>query len=319
MRRLHLSEFNHALDLIGDDPVSDSNSPGTEQITQQEPINTIEKGVPFDIKLFAKELHQASDAKGRAYAECTQSISGYSIAHDCILNTVKKILGYPVKSFATSWLPVLMRSTIGTSIHSFIQDYSNQFTELEPSIKVPSIRFSGRIDGIISNHILVEIKSCTYADYQKILKTRSPRKEDFYQAMTYKWILENHLEEAKNPGVKTRTGPPRQEKYEIDTIQLIYVAHDIMASDIEDFGQCLKSIKDIKKALNSRKNEFFFMTSVVLETSTFDQQPYIDHIERKIKAINYYVDANKLPVKGDEFVDTKKCFFCLYSANCDQR
>jgi len=62
-----------------------------------------------------------------------------------------------------------MRSTIGTAIHDFVQSNTNQFTESEVSLKIPSIKFSGRLDNLIGPNILVEIKSCTYSDYEKLL------------------------------------------------------------------------------------------------------------------------------------------------------
>ncbi len=36
----------------------------------------------------------------------------------------------------------------------------------------------------------------------------------------------------------------------------------------------------------------------------------------KYKKINWYIDNNKIPKLGDEFVDAKKCFFCLYADQC---
>ncbi len=95
------------------------------------------------------------------------------------------------------------------------------------------------MDNLNGNNVLVEIKSCTHTDYAKIIRTQRPRQADFYQTIAYKYILENHLKEAKNPGVKTRTGTPKLDKYDIDTIQFIYLAHDITASDVEDFGTAI--------------------------------------------------------------------------------
>lgn len=206
---------------------------------------------------------------------------------------------------------------MGSAIHDTIQTNTTQFTEVEKSIKVPSIRFSGRLDALINSNILVEIKSCNYVDYKKIIKTQQPRINDFYQTMTYKYILENHLNEAKNPGVETRTPTPSLDKYNIDTIQLIYIAHEIYSSDVEDFGLCLDIIKRLKKSLNSKNNQFFFMTSLILDMNNFDPKPYIDWIDNKIKKINYYVDNNKLPDANDQYVDRKKCFYCLYTDSCD--
>ena len=149
-----MSEFRTLLDVIGDNSTKQS----SQQIHEQPNMPTItpvaEQREPFNIQLFADEIKNHSEIKGAAYAELAQNISGYDIAHNCISNVVKKILKYPVKSFAQSWLPVVLRSTIGSAIHDFIQDHSKQFTELEPIIKIPSIIFSGRIDGLIGNNVL---------------------------------------------------------------------------------------------------------------------------------------------------------------------
>ena len=322
-----MSEFNDLLNIIGSDkePIQEA------QISDQQNLETapVQLGVnehrsPFSIQLFADEIRNHSEGKGRAYAELAQNISGYDIAHNCISNVVKKILKYPVKSFAQQWLPVILRSTVGSGIHDFVQQHSDQFTELEPSIKIPSIRFSGRIDGLIGNNVLVEIKSCTFDDYRKIVKSQRPRTPDFYQMMTYKYILENYLTEAKQQPLKsksnpegTRTPPPALDKYDIDTLQIIYVAHNILSDDIEDLGQALENIKHIKQVLKSKHDQFYFMTSIVLNTKDFDTVPYLDFIHRKIERINWYVNSNKLPTCDDEFVDTKKCFFCLYKDNCE--
>jgi CRISPR/Cas system-associated exonuclease Cas4 (RecB family) len=270
---------------------------------------------PFNVDLFAKEVWKKSDEKGRTYSKLTQNISGYDIAHNCIAMVVYKLLNTPIKSFASKWLPIMMRGVIGTAIHDFIQGTSNQFTELEPTLKVPSIRYSGRLDALIGNNILVEIKSCTYSDYSKIIKKQKPRNEDFYQCMTYKYILENHLNEAKTADVKRRTQPPALDVYDIDTIQLIYIAHDLSASDVEDFGLMLKKIKQIKKTLNSKSNSFFFMTTLTINLTEEISKPYIDFVHDKINRINWYVKNNKIPGSDDPYVN-KKCFFCLYKDIC---
>lgn len=317
-----MSEFNQLLDII------EKERP--EQIIEQNIIassmTVSEQKEPFSIQLFADEIKNHSEVKGQAYSELTQSISGYDIAHNCISNVVKKILKYPVQSFAQSWLPIVLRSTVGKGIHDFVQNHSNQFTEIEPSLKVPSIRFSGRLDALIGRNVLVEIKSCTFEDYRKILKSQRPRTEDFYQMMVYKYVLENYLDEAKQQTLKTkenpngvRTLPPKLDSYDINKLQIIYIAHNILADDVEDLGQCLENIKNIKRVLNSKHDQFYFMSSIVLDTDMFDPSPYINHIKSKMDRINWYVDSNKLPTVQDEFVDLNKCFFCLYRPDCELR
>lgn len=104
---------------------------------------------PFDISKFSLELKEMSEEKNKGFMQHSKNINGYSVAHECIGNTVKKILGVPVPSYTARWLPLYLRSTIGSAIHDFIQDNTSQMTEIERSIKVPSIRFSGRLDGLI--------------------------------------------------------------------------------------------------------------------------------------------------------------------------
>ena len=280
---------------------------------------------PFDIALFANEIKEHSESKNRDYYELQQSISAYSIAHDCILNVVKKIQGHQVKSFADTWLPIFMRSVIGTAIHDAIQSHTKQFTEIERSLKVPSIRFSGRMDAIIGNSILVEIKSCPYTDYKKIIKTNKPREEDFIQLLTYKYIIENYLKEAQSQPLKseefpngTRTPPPSLEKYNIEKLQFIYIAHDLVASDMENISEAMKMIQILKKELDSKDNKFFFIKQLVIRTDTIDPM-WLKWIENKIKRINWYVDNNKLPGIDDPYIDTKGCYFCRYSLGCEMR
>jgi len=275
---------------------------------------------PFNIDKFNQELFEKSSVKNKLYRETIQNISAYDISSGCIRDIFYKLTNTPVESFADKWLPILMRSVIGTAIHEFIQSNSNQFTEHEVALKIPSIRFSGRLDNLIGPNILTEIKSCPYSDYEKIIKTRKPRVSDFYQTMVYKYILEKYIEEARDPNIPIRKGAskPKFEKYDIQTIQFIYVAHDITATDVESFGEILSRIKDLKRLLNSKSNSFFFMTTLIIDSINDVAEKYIEYVENKIKYINYYVDNNIIPPADDPFIDTKACFFCLYSRGvCD--
>lgn len=275
---------------------------------------------PFNIDTFNQELFERSSVKNQLYREAVQNISAYDVASGCIREVFYKLTNTPVKSFADKWLPILMRSTIGSAIHDFIQSNTNQFTEREVSLKVPSIRFSGRLDNLIGPNILVEIKSCTYADYGKIIRTRKPRIADFYQTMVYKYILENYLDETRDPEIKIRTGTrkPKLDKYDIQTVQFIYIAHDVTANDVENFGEALERIKELKRLLNSKSNSFFFMTTLVIDTINNIVDDYIKYVENKIKAINYYVENNILPPTDDPFIDKSACFFCMYKDICQK-
>ncbi len=289
------------------------------QNAETKEIDFNEKRKPFDVGLFSREVSNKAEGKNKVYAQLAQNISSYDISDGCIRSVVYKLLGTPVKDFRDRWLPISFRATLGNACHDFIQGTTDQFSEGEVSLKVPSIRFSGRLDNLNGNNVLAEIKSCTYTDYSKIIKTQRPRNADFYQTIAYKYILENHLEEAKNPGVPTRSGVPSLDMYDIDTIQFLYLAHDITASDVEDLGTSLKLVKSVKQQLNSKRNPFYFITSLILDTNCFDVEPYILFVKNKITRINEYLVANKLPPETDEFTNKKKCFFCMYNNVCDIR
>lgn len=274
------------------------------------------KGKPFDTSIFNEELREKSEVKNKNFSKFSKNINAYSISSECICAVIMKILGYPIKSFADKWLPLVMRGTIGSAIHDVIQDNTKQFTEVECSMKVPSIRFSGRIDGIIGNNILCEIKSCTYSDYEWIIKNQAPRKADFYQLIAYKYIIENYLKEIQNGESKLRTPPPKLDKYEIDTIQFIYVAHDLCSADVDSIKDAFYIVDHTKKMFKSKYNQFYFMTSLVLDTNCFNVEKYIGFVKEKIELINYYVEHNKLPTESDKYIDKKKCFFCMYKDSC---
>jgi len=175
------------------------------------------------------------------------------------------------------------------------------------------------LDNLIGPNNLIEIKSCPYSDYEKIITTRKPRVSDFYQSMAYKYILENHLAEAKDPQIKIRKGSskPRFDIYDIKTVQFIYIAHDVTATDVDSFEEILERIKQLKRLLNSKSNSFFFITTLVVSVDNGISDPYIDYVRNKIKTINHYMDTNTLPDKTDPYIDKKACHFCLYSELCD--
>jgi len=317
-----VTQFNDLIKMIEEpvqmNVVENVNTPEPEPNFTKILPNLTKVYEPFNIDTFTKELYDKSAVRNQLYREHAQNISAYDIASGCIKEIVYKLSNTPVESFADSWLPVLMRSTIGTAIHEFIQTNSNQFTESEVSLKVPSLRFSIRLDNLIGQNILVEIKSCTYTDYEKIIRTRKPRISDFYQTMAYKYILENHLKEAKDPKIEIRKGTskPKYDSYDIKTVQFIYVAHDITATDVDSFGEALQRIKDLKRMFNSKSNSFFFMTTMLVDVTNEIATPYIEYVKNKISAINHYLDNNLLPGMDDPFIDQSKCFFCMYRNLC---
>jgi len=307
--------------IIENGPASDIVFPKSEEVGQYQILPNIltENYEPFNIDTFIKELYDKSAVKNQLYKDITQNINAYDISSGCIREIVYKLNNTPVESFADKWLPILLRSTLGSAVHDFVQNNTNQFTEREVSLKIPSIRFSVRLDNLIGQNILIEIKSCPYLDYEKIIKDRKPRVADFYQAIAYKYVLENHLKEAKDPSIKIRKGTlkPRFDSYNIQKIQFIYVAHDVTATDVDSFAEILERIKQLKRVLNSKSNSFFFITTLVINLNDEISKPYLEFVENKIKYINYYIDNNKLPDISDPFIDKQKCYFCLYNKICD--
>jgi len=317
-----LTEFNDLMKMLN--PQDLAEVPNIPTIPNEESINDFVPNLPiegqlFDIERFTQEIYNKSNIKNKLYRENSSNINAYDIASCCIREVVLKLNNTPVESFADKWLPIMMRSTIGNAIHEFIQTNSKQFTEREVSLKLPSIRMSVRLDNLIGTNILIEIKSCTYSDYHKIVTSKKPRISDFYQAVTYKYLLENHLQEAKDPSIKIREGTskPKFDKYDIHTIQFIYVAHDMLATDVESFSDNIRRIKDIKQLLHSKSNTFFFITTLATDVTNGVAKPYIAFIKSKLEKINYYLDNKLIPDDNDPYIDKSKCFFCLYKKLCN--
>lgn len=273
----------------------------------------------FDLEEFINETYNKSTNKNKDAIERQKYMSSYDVASSCINNIIYKIRNTPVKNYASKWLPIVLRSYLGNSVHNFIQENSKQFTEQEVSLKVPSIRFSGRLDCLINNDVLVEIKSLPYPDYKKIIKNKTPRPNDFYQTLTYKYILENHLTETKTHKEETRTQKPLLDNYNIKYIQFIYVVHDIMSSDIESLDEAIKCVDHVKKVLNSAHNTFYFTASLTIELDNYDLDPYMTYIKNKIARVNYYLDNNLDVSKEDEYTDKNACFFCIYPEICPHK
>jgi len=276
----------------------------------------IEKNRVFDLDLFIQETYDKNTQKNKDAIENQSYMSSYDIASSCISNIIYKIRNTPIKSYASKWLPIVLRSYLGNAAHSFIQDNSKQFTEQEVSLKVPSIRVSGRLDCLINSDVLVEIKSLPYSEYKKIIKNKVPRINDWYQCLLYKYILENHLDEAKNHIEETRTQKPKLDKYNIRYIQFIYIVHDIMSSDIESLDEAIACVKHVKEVLNSKHNSFYFTSNLLIDLENYDLTSYMAYISGKIQRVNYYLDNNLDVSKDDEYIDTKACFFCLYPEIC---
>lgn len=270
----------------------------------------------FDVNDFVDDLAVKSEKRNQRAQYYSNNINSYDIASNCIRQVLFKILNYPVQSYRDVWLPVMMRANLGNAVHEFIQDNASVFTESEVALRIPSQRLSVRLDNLINNNVLVEIKSCTYTDYAKILRTQRPRDPDFYQVMLYRYLLHNHLEEARQQPKKKRGTLPKLDKYNIDTVQIIYAAHDLISSETKSVSEAVKHASEVKKVLNSKHNKFFYITALTLDFSVIDTAPYEEYIVEKLNTINHYLNTNTIPPMDNKFVKANGCFFCLYKDVC---
>lgn len=270
----------------------------------------------FDVNDFVYDLNVGSEKKNRRYLRNANNINGYDIASNCIRQIIFKLLNFPIRSYKDVWLPVIMRAKLGNAVHDFIQSNSRSFTEWECSLKIPSIRTSVRLDNLINNNVVCEIKSCTYTDYAKIINSKKPRDADFYQVMFYRYLLMKHLKEAQEqPLSNLRSPPPQLPEYNIDTVQLIYAAHDLLSSDCTSASDAIKKASQVKKILNSRHNKFFYITTITLDLTVIDPAPYEAYIVEKLETINHCLNTNTVPSRDNKFVNNN-CFFCLFKEVC---
>lgn len=275
-----------------------------------------------DLKLFKttdfiNDLQSRSHEKNKERLNKGKNINAYDISVECIRKVLFKLLNYPVKDYSDNWLPISMRGTIGNAVHDFIQE-SNLFTETELILKVPSLRISGRLDGMINNNVMVGIKSVAYKDYETILKKQLPRKTDFIQEIIYTYLIENHLEEIKKQKPYFNFKLPSLDKYNIEYLQFIYVCHELIASDDQGMTNDINFSKSLKKKLSSRSNPFWFITTLTIDLKGVDTQKYIDYILEKVQEINTHFDQNKIPELNNKFVDTKQCYFCIFNKICSK-
>ena len=289
----------------------------TKKYTINNPIKQQNTTKLFDLKLLEETLKQNSHNKNKNYSKYSENLSGYDISKKCIRDTLFRIRSIPVQDYSDKWLPVSFRNELGTSVHNFLQtNGSNQFTELEVTLKVPSLHVSCRLDGLIGNNVLVEIKSCPYSDYDTIIKKNQPRQTDFYQALLYKYLIENYLEEIKQQQPSRGGKLPQLNKYNIEHIQFIYVCHELAVADSDDLNSAVKFAGELRKSLNSQKNPFWFLTTLTIDMTSLNIDPYIDYLKKRIEQFNYYLQNGQTPPKNHPYVDMKSCFFCLYKDYC---
>jgi hypothetical protein len=279
----------------------------------------------FNIDDFVKDVQINTINKNSTISKNSTTISAYDITSNCSREVIFKLLNYPVDN-RVPFLPLGFRAALGTAVHEYIQSNSSVFTENEISIRVPSLKLSCRIDNLINDNVLIDIKSVPFTDYNKIIKNHIPRDKDFYQLVLYRWMLHNHLEEMKQQPIKSesnpygiRTPPPKLNKYNITHFQLIYVAHDMISSECDNLTEAVSLQTSVKRMLNSRYNQMYFISQLTIDLTTIDMKPYEDYIVNKINTLNKYIQNEEIPPMDDSFVDTSCCFFCLFNKVCKEK
>lgn len=271
----------------------------------------------FNTSDFQKELRNKSIKKNKSYALYSENITAYDIASGCARSVYFRIKNIPTNNYANKWLPVEMRCVVGTAIHDFIQDNCSVFTEQEVCLKVPSKRLSCRLDCLINNNVLVEIKSCNYADLKQIIKTNKPRIKDWYQGALYKYLLENHLDEIKKQK-PTRGGTiPLLDNYNIEHLQFVYVCHEVISGDSDSMSEAVKFATNLRKLSGSKKNPFWFIQTINTDLSTIDMTIYEKIITDKIDFLYNSLESNKIPELDCQFIDKGACFFCIHKSVCE--
>ncbi len=279
-------------------------------------INVTKKSTLFNVDNFVIDVKQASIKNNKRILENAVNMNAYDISNSCIREVVFKLLKTPIRYYAHKWLPITFRAALGKAIHNYIQNTSTIFTEQECSMRVPSLRISVRLDCLINDNVLIEIKSLPYKDYKKVYQNNQPRLADFYQAVLYKYLIENYLSEIQSQSIDTlRSKPPKLKKYKIEYLQFIYVANDLISQDTTSISQELKLITNFKKLLKSRYNKFFFINTITIDLKSIDITQHINFIISKINEINNYINANKIPSKDHKYIETN-CFFCFYNSIC---
>jgi hypothetical protein len=300
--------------LVSQTLTQKSEKPNTSTDTEKkQEIVEIKKLTPFNINTFKKELESDSSLKNKNFHDTSENVNAYDLAETCIRSIFFRINSYPVENYSDVYLPIVFRSEIGKAIHNFLQQ-SPQFTENEVILKVPSLKISVRCDALIGNSILVEIKTCNYADYEKIIKNKRPRSEDLSQILVYKTLIEEHLEEIMKQSV-TRPGTylPKLSFY---TIQFIYVCHELLADNNEDVSKQVKYATKIKKMLNSKQDQLWFLTTIEIDLTKNDYNFEQQKIKQKTQEVLKFLNKKEIPPMDNSFVDTSQCYFCLFKKVC---
>jgi hypothetical protein len=294
------------------------NDTNTEENNLEEPFTNNNADKLFSVTDFIESVRQKGASRNESVSLKSESISAYDVAHNCIRTPIFRITNQPVKTWQHTWLPIGFRASMGNAGHDFIQDHDDNITESECTLKVPSRRLSSRLDSLIGDNVLIEIKTCSYTDYNKIISSQKPRPHDYLQSLLYKYLLENHLDELKKQKPTHGGTIPKLEKYNIEYIQLVYVCHELVSADSASLSESVKFATNLKKSLESRRNPFWFITcnTIDLKKQEADVNEKISLINEKIDLINEHLDKGTVPDINNKFVDKKACFFCLYKDVC---
>ena len=312
-----MSELNSTIDFL--ESAAEIETPPTDNLELVSEEKKDSEFNFFNIQQFGQELYNKSETRNRERAmRLTQNITGYDIAHNCLQQVLFKLRNTPLKNYADSWLPIFMRTEVGSAVHNFIQNNTSQFTETELNLKVPSIGFYGKIDYMIGDNVLGEIKTCTYSDYKWIIRHQKPREKDFLQAFTYHYVISNYIDEILDPSITIRSYmglKPKLPKYNITKLQFLYIAHDIISSHAETYTEMMEIIQTVKKNLNSKNNPFFFMTSVVVDLDEDLINKTYEYIRGKFDDIHHYMQTRTNPTEENQYIKND-CFFCPYRQVC---
>jgi len=268
----------------------------------------------FSLDKFIKNISEKSKKKHFDTYIFSSSITAYDIAVNCIRQVVYRLLDFPIRYYEDLWLPIIMRQFIGNAIHEFIQS-NYEFTEVEVPIKVKEFNFSGRIDALIGKSALVEIKSVSFQDYEEILKTNKPREKDLMQTIIYTHLLNDYFDKVDKENYSFK-----YDSYNIKYIQFIYIAHDIVAKDIDNIEECLEIYRNIKKQLKSFFNKFYFIKVI-----TYSIDENIDEFNTlkarafdKLMEINKFIKKHIIPPLNHKYINTNYCNFCPYKHLCNK-
>jgi hypothetical protein len=273
----------------------------------------------FSVENFKQDLKNKSSDSNLNFIEHSERLNAYDVVHSCIRTPIFRLLGTPLSDYSDNWLPVKLRSTFGTAFHEFLQNTYKDFTETEIYLRVPSLNISVKIDCLIGTDTLVEIKSCGYSDYAKILKSGRARSNDVNQALLYKYLLENYTQETKQQNVDLKKySVPAHDSYNIKTIQMIYACHELFSSDYNSLDQAISESKELKKQLNSKYNYMWFLKVINYDLTSDNFSSHVNIINDKIKEANSYLTNKTIPPLTHKYVDKTKCFFCLYKNPCSK-